>query len=97
LLRWIRWAKRIEPVRIPHLSDARDSLYFWPILTLSAIAVFFFGWAVQISAENWVGQVVWGGLSTLIALVLVAMAVRDSHRTSLSRVSARRLVGRAPR
>jgi hypothetical protein len=73
-------------VRIPHLSEARDSFYFWPIVTLSAIAVFFFGWAVQISAENWVGQAVWGGLSTLIALVLVAMAVRDSHRTSLSRV-----------
>jgi uncharacterized protein (DUF983 family) len=80
-----------------HLSEARDSLYFWPILTLSAIAVFFFGWAVQISAENWVGQAIWGALSTIIALVLLAMAVRAWHRTSMNRISARRVVQQAPR
>jgi steroid 5-alpha reductase family enzyme len=77
-----------------HLSSVRNSLYFWPIAGVSAIAVFFFGWAVQISAQNWVGQAVWGGFAGIIALVLLTMAVRDARRTSLSRVaSARRFNG----
>jgi hypothetical protein len=30
------------------LSEVRHSLYFWPAVTLSGIAVFFFGWAALI-------------------------------------------------
>src|ERR1700694_1199158 len=94
LLRRIRWAKGTEPML--HLIGIRNNLYFWPIAGLSAVAVFFFGWAVQISAGNWVGQAVGGGFATIIALVLLTMAVRDAHRTSLSRVaSARRFSERA--
>lgn len=80
------------------LSNARNSFYFWPIVTLSAVAVFFFGWAVQISSQNWAGQAVWGGFATIIVLVLAAMAVRDSHRASVSRLaSTHRLGGIAPK
>jgi hypothetical protein len=80
------------------LGNAFKSLYFWPIVTLSAVAVFFFGWAVQISAQNWAGQAAWGTLATIIVVVMVVMAVRDSHRMSVSRLaSARRLSERAPR
>jgi hypothetical protein len=81
-----------------HLTNVRHNLFFWPIAAFSAIAVFFFGWAVQISAENWIGQAVWGGFATIIAMVLLAMAVREAHATSLSRVaSARRFMEGAPR
>jgi hypothetical protein len=80
-----------------HLTNVRHNFYFWPIVALSAVAVFFFGWAVQISAQNWMGQAVWGGFATIIAMVLLAMAVREAHATSLSRLaSARRFVERAP-
>jgi hypothetical protein len=81
-----------------HLSGVRNNFYFWPIAGVSAIAVFFFGWAVQISAQNWVGQAVWGGFAALIALVLLAMAVRDSHRMSVRRLaSGRRFTVPGPR
>jgi hypothetical protein len=81
-----------------HLTNVRHNFYFWPIAALSAVAVFFFGWAVQISAQNWIGQGVWGGFATIIALVLLAMAVREAHATSLSRVaSARPFMKGAPR
>jgi hypothetical protein len=67
------------------LSEVRYSLYFWPAVTLSAIAVFFFGWAALISAENWVGQAIWGAAATLIAMVLLFTAIRASHRTATQR------------
>lgn len=89
--------ERTETVKM--LSNAFTSLYFWPIGILSAVAVFFFGWAVQISAQNWAGQAAWGSLSTIFVLVMVVMAARDWHRTSVSRrqALARRLQEQAPR
>lgn len=88
--------ERTEPMKM--LGNAFESLYFWPIVTLSAVAVFFFGWAVQISAQNWAGQAVWGTLATIIVMVMVVVAVRDAHHMSVSRLaSARRFSERAPR
>ena len=63
------------------LSQVRHSLAFWPAVGLSAIAAFFFGWAALISSQNWLGQAVWGVLATVIAMVLLVMALRESHRT----------------
>ena len=63
-----------------HLTESRKSLYFWPGVTLSAIALFFFAWAVLISAQDWLGQAIWGTLAAALALLFLAMAARNSHR-----------------
>jgi hypothetical protein len=64
-----------------HLSQSRNSLYFWPGAILSGIAILFFGWALLISSQDWVGQVIWGTLAGIIAVMSLAMAARDSRRT----------------
>jgi FtsH-binding integral membrane protein len=64
-----------------HLTESRKSLYFWPGATLLATALFFFVWGVLISGQNWLGQAIWGTLAAVFALVFLAMAVRESHRT----------------
>src|SRR2546430_8305524 len=67
------------------LSEVRDSLYFWPAVTLSGIAVFFFGWAALILEQNWIGQAIWGALAALTAMVLLITAIRASHRAVTQR------------
>jgi len=68
-------------MRTLHLSGLRNSLYFWPGVTLSAIAIFFFGWAVLISSQDWVGQAIWAALATVIASACLVKAARESRRT----------------
>ena len=63
-----------------HLTESRKSLYFWPGVTLFAIALFFFAWAVLISAQDWLGQAIWGTLAAALGLAFLAMAARNSHR-----------------
>jgi len=67
------------------LSQVRHSLYFWPAVALSTLAVFFFGWAVLISNQDWAGQAMWGALATVFAMVLLVMAIRESHHTGAQR------------
>ena len=76
-----------------HLTEFRKSLYFWPGVTLLAIALYFSVWGVLISDSvwgvlvsdrNWVGQAIWGTLAAVFALVFLAMAARESHRTRRS-------------
>jgi FtsH-binding integral membrane protein len=67
------------------LSEVRHSLYFWPAVTLSGIAVFFFGWAALILEQNWVGQAIWGAVATVFAIVLLITAIRASHLTVTQR------------
>ena len=57
------------------LNESQNSLYFWPGMTLSAIAIFFFGWAVVASSQDWLGQAIWGALAAVIALVCLAAAL----------------------
>jgi len=64
-----------------HLSESHKSLYFWPGVTLSVIAILFFVWGLMLFSENWMGQAIWGTLATVFAVVLLAMAVRDSRGT----------------
>jgi len=68
------------------LNESHNSLYFWPGVTLSAIAIVFFGWAVLLSDQNWLGQAIWGSLATLIAAVCLTIAARESRRTLHSAV-----------
>jgi drug/metabolite transporter (DMT)-like permease len=63
------------------LSESHNSLYFWPGVIVSAIAILFFGWAVLVSGQDWVGQAIWGTLAAVFAAVLLALAARDSRRT----------------
>jgi hypothetical protein len=65
-----------------HLNEVHSSLYFWPGVTLSAIAVFFSVWAVLISGGNWAGQAVWASLATVLAALLLTMAVRGSRHST---------------
>ena len=64
------------------LSEVRHSLYFWPAVTLSGIAVFFFAWAGLILERDWLGQAIWGAVAALMAMVLLVTAMRASHRTA---------------
>ena len=63
------------------LNESHNSLYFWPGVTLSAIAIVFFGWAVLISSQDWVGQAIWAALATVIASACLVKAARESRRT----------------
>lgn len=62
------------------LGELRSSFYFWPAVTMAVIGLFFFGWAVTISDRDWLGQGMWAVLFSLIALVLLASAARESRR-----------------
>jgi hypothetical protein len=68
-------------MRTLHLGGLHDSLYFWPGVILSAIAIFFLGWAVLISSQDWVGQAIWGALAAMIASACLVKAARESRRT----------------
>jgi hypothetical protein len=68
-----------------NLSQVRHSLCFWPAVMLSAIAVFFFGWAVVISSQDWAGQVMWGAVASVGAILLLFSAIRESHRMVVQR------------
>jgi hypothetical protein len=72
--------KRTAAMRRLRVSHSHKSTYFWPGMILSAIAIFFFGWGILLFSENWMGQAIWGALATVIAVFLLAMAVRDSRR-----------------
>jgi hypothetical protein len=63
-----------------NLSQVGHSLCFWPAVILSVIAVFFFGWAVVISSQDWAGQVMWGAVASVAAILLLFSAIRESHR-----------------
>jgi FtsH-binding integral membrane protein len=67
------------------LSEVRHSVYFWPAVSLSGIAVFFFGWATLILERDWLGQAIWGAAAALMAMVLLVTAIRASHRTATQR------------
>jgi len=49
-------------------------------MILSALAIFFFAWGILLFSEDWRGQAISGALATVIAVFLLAMAVRDSRR-----------------
>jgi hypothetical protein len=68
-------------MKAPHLSKSHHSPYFGPGLALAAVATFFFGWALLISSQDWMGQAIWGALAGVIAVVLLTLAARDSRRT----------------
>jgi len=63
-----------------NLSQVGNSLCFWPAVVLSVIAVFFFGWAVVISSQDWAGQVMWGAVASVGAILLLYASIRESHR-----------------
>jgi hypothetical protein len=67
-------------VRNLNLSQVGQSLCFWPAVVLSVIAVFFFGWAVVISSQDWAGQVMWGAVASVGAILLLYASIRESHR-----------------
>jgi hypothetical protein len=68
-----------------NLGQARNNLYFWPVVTLSAIAAFFFGWAGLLYSQNWLGQGIWGAFATLIAVYLLIMGIRESRLAAAQR------------
>ena len=72
-------------MRSLNLSQVGNSLCFWPAVVLSATATFFFGWAVVISSQDWAGQVMWGGVATVGAILLLFSSIRESHRLGASR------------
>jgi len=72
-----------------HLSEFQKSVYFWPGMILSAIAIFLFAWGFLLFSEDWMGQAISGALATVIAVFLLAMAVRDSRRNpALNRIAS---------
>lgn len=63
------------------LGAVPSSFYFWPAVTMAAVGVFFFGWAATLADRDWLGQGMWAVLFSIIALVLLSSAVRESRRT----------------